>query len=62
MLEHSVYLSAEEACLKLFASIMNLARACMIFRSALLMTLENCKLAGRQSTLDKARSVVLKLS
>ena len=58
----SSYLSVEEARLKLLASKMNLARACIIIGSVLLMILENCRLAGRQSTLDKARSVVLKLS
>ena len=58
----SSYLSAEEARSRLLASIINLARAFMIIGSVLLMILENCKLAGRQSTLDKARSVVLKSS
>ena len=57
----SSYLSAEKARLKLLASIMNLAGACKIVGFMLLMTLENCKLAGRQSTPDKDRRVVLKL-
>ena len=46
----SSYLSGEEVRLKLLASIMNLARACKIVGSVLLMILENCMLAGRQST------------
>ena len=58
----SSYLSAEEARLKLLASIMNLARAFKTVGSVLLMILENCKLAGKQSTLDRAISVVVKLS
>ena len=56
----SSYLSAGEARLKLFASMVNLARACIISRSMLLIILENCKLAGRRSSLDKARSVISK--
>ena len=58
----SSYFAAEEVSLNLLASIMNLARACKIVESVLLMILENCKLAGKQSTLDRPRSVVLKLS
>ena len=50
----SSYLATEEARLNMLASIMNLARACKIVGSVLLMILENCKPA--QSTLDRPRS------
>ena len=53
----SSYLAAEEVSFNLLALIINLARACKIVGSVLLMILENCKFAGKQSTLDRPREV-----